>query len=1185
MLSLRRFSIAAASIISVALLAGFARSALAGQVLINFDDLATTPTSGVRLSTQYQSKGIVFGLQPGMPATTAVVMQMPAGTTKAHSGRNAARIPEACGVEVYRNDAWAQFVSPTQSVGMFAENIGGGTVPITIDAVSTTGQVLSSNVFQVGGSWQQLSVSHGSADIAFIHIYGPISQGCTFIDDVSFGTSGASSGADFGVFFGGLDVGAAPGNAGTGYIGLTRFGGSNGRIQFSASGLPVGVSASFSPQPATGSSLQSDVVLTINVSSNAPPVTDIPITITGTPLDASAGSAPRSVVIPLTVAGNYSVVAQSIEVTQGVQGLTIPNRVPYNPALGTLAQPLPYGGVLLSAGHKTIARVFVEGVGISTATTPNVALYGYNSNGQLLPGMNPILPDNTGSAPGFANTTTYDVSYAQRVDTSGLPWEFTLPDAWTQGTITLRAVAVPQVQQSFDTPTDAACSTPTCLQLEEVAVSGISFHQSIAIGIAPLIANMTGYLPGPPDVAYASAMNVLPLDITVFPYVDDIEMIDIYNDGKSRTDKASEALGRVVDWDNNHNNHHFGQYTVGIISGIPADSDIGMSDANDDNGDMTISRGRSHSVVNQTRYLTSVAHEFGHSLGRKHASSDCGADPSNGPFESWPVDESVDNGDSGDMDSIGIDVSSQAPRTIKANTNGVASTPVWHDFMSYCAGAFLQGSIAVDSAQVWISAKGWQEIMGTNLSMAPEPPAYDVVALLDPFAVDDVSSRGLARAHNGNGTPPSRSGVRGAVGLMVVHGYVYQGRAVITHVGPAPEGVSQEVGASSSAIRVRFTGAVGQALSETPMVTAQLHVDPGTQRGSAQGVTTFYAVVPGGAASQVQIVQSGKVVASRLRPLHPPTVNILNPRESVTIGVTAASSNAMNAHPRRGGAAGSPRAAGRTLITWASHGEGAESSVSIDMSVDGGASWREIYSGPDKGRANVPSLLFADSAPGHARIRVRINDGFNETAVASGALTTTGGAPYVRIFEPANGRRFRHDALIYLKGTGFDNAPSPLTAKSLTWLVDGRVVGEGPRASVSILRPGPHKIELRARDGRGRISTANVSITSLPVKPMFVQLKPPASLLTTVELVRLSASTTIPATLFVAGKHFSLTRQPQQLEVPVRPGNGPAMIVMRLEANGMTNVSTLVIRRLPPGATPPPLTHPMEPVRTRPTGN
>ena len=97
-------------------------------------------------------------------------------------------------------------------------------------------------------------------------------------------------------------------------------------------------------------------------------------------------------------------------------------------------------------------------------------------------------------------------------------------------------------------------------------------------------------------------------------------------------------------------------------------------------------------------------------------------------------------------------------------------------------------------------------------------------------------------------------------------------------------------------------------------------------------------------------------------------------------------------------------------------------------------------------------------------------------------------------------------------------------------------------------------------------------------------LKPPASLLTNVELVRLSASTTIPATLLVAGKHFSLTRAPQQLEVPVKPGNGPAMIVMRLEANGMTNVSTLVIRRLAPGATPP-LTHPMEPVRPRPTGN
>jgi Penicillin-Binding Protein C-terminus Family len=1109
-----------------------------GQTVITFDDIDASKAGygGVRLLTQYQPRGVVFGSSPGMPGPTVSVIQVGAG---AHSGKNVARLPEACGVEAYRNEAWAQFVVPTSSVSVYAENAQPGSVQITMDGYSTSGKVIASASASLSQQWEAVSLNDANADIAFVHIYGPVSQGCIYLDDFTFSAPATGAKPDFGLFFGGTNVGAAPGSSGSGIIGISRFAGSNGRIQFSISGLPPNVSASFSPQPATGSSLQSDVTLTITAQQGAPPNIDEPVTVTGKALDSSAGdpNAPRSVVIPLTIAGTYKLVAQGIEVTQGVQPLGLPVRSFTQPVNGTFAQPLLYTGVALSAGHKTIARVFVEAVDTQGSTTPNVELWGY-SGGQALPGPNPILSDNTGVAPGLASVNDYSISYGQRVDQIGTPYEFTLPDAWTHGALELAADAVPQTQQSFDAPTDAACSTQTCLQLEDVALSGIIFRQSQEIEIATVTANLSGYQPGPPEFAFSSALNLLPLDITVDPYMGDIEMIDIFNDGKSNTEQANEALNRIEDYDDN--NSHFGGYMVGISPGVPATTDLGMTTGS--RGNINQYQAKPVSIVTQTRYLTSVAHEFGHALGRAHASSDCGANPSRGTAESWPVDQPADNGNSGDMDSIGIDVSSQAPHTIEANLNGDGSKPVWHDFMGYCAGVFNNGIDDYDAPQIWISAKGWGEIAGAYLAEAPVPPSGEVLALLDPLQISDASTIGLA----------------GAPALTVVRGYFDGGKATITQVGPAAAGMRASVGAGTSEFHVRFRGGLGQVVSDQPMQVELRHLDPSPRGGGS--LLAFSAVVPTVAANELEIVRSGQTIARRVRPAHPPVIAILGPRAGETLGMLAATSVQKNP---------------TSLVRWTSRSEGRSSFASVEVSTDGGDTWRTVYAGPDKGRALVPSSLFSDSATGAARVRVRVNDGFNESQAVSEGVTTLGSAPIVRIVEPRDGRRFRGDALIYLRGVAFDNARRHIATDALTWSLDGRVVAHGERASLFIPRPGVHALRLQARDARGRVTETAVKITASNVKPLFLQLRPPASIRTTDEIVRLEAATTIPATLvYGSGRSVTLDRTPKVVVVPIQPGHGPALIRLRLEAGEMNSEATLVIpRHSAPQAMPVPRVH------------
>src|SRR5262249_8865764 len=140
-----------------------------------------------------------------------------------------------------------------------------------------------------------------------------------------------------------------------------------------------------SPNPTIGSD-GSPLSLDLSAQANAPPVFNGVVTVEGVP-SPSAGTVDRSVKIPLSVAGNYDLRAQGLEVTQGIQpeGNLKPS--------GSNESPGTYNSLSLVAHKKTAVRFFADAHGQIASGIKEVGalLYGF-SNGRELPGS-PLRPD------------------------------------------------------------------------------------------------------------------------------------------------------------------------------------------------------------------------------------------------------------------------------------------------------------------------------------------------------------------------------------------------------------------------------------------------------------------------------------------------------------------------------------------------------------------------------------------------------------------------------------------------------------------------------------------------------------------------------------------------------------------------------------------------------------------------
>ena len=273
---------------------------LLSNIVINFDDLP----AGTDLTDQYHARGSI----PTLPPTIIAV------GGQAQSGTQVALAATGPG-EFARSGIDGQFTNLHRLVqvrlGLPPEPDGESySLTVTLEAFDLNQNLVaqaSATVTSGAGYHTLLSVNSGSADIASFQ-FGAEYLGDFGIDNLTYDNPEAEP--DFGLTtsdVGGLNgddpgVVVVPGTSASDTIAIHRVNESTGPIEFSAGGLPAGITASFAPNPATADSVT--MVLTAADSAAITPyVFPYPtsLTVTGTPKDAAAGTAPRTTQVGLAV--------------------------------------------------------------------------------------------------------------------------------------------------------------------------------------------------------------------------------------------------------------------------------------------------------------------------------------------------------------------------------------------------------------------------------------------------------------------------------------------------------------------------------------------------------------------------------------------------------------------------------------------------------------------------------------------------------------------------------------------------------------------------------------------------------------------------------------------------------------------------------------------------------------------
>jgi hypothetical protein len=521
-----------------------------------------------------------------------------------------------------------------------------------------------------------------------------------------------------------------------------------------------------------------------------------------------------------------------------------------------------------------------------------------------------------------------------------------------------------------------------------------------------------------------------------------------------------------------------------------------------------------------TRPLSSIAHEMFHAFGRPHAGTDSGCykDPKDAGV-AWPPDEK------GYTQSVGLDRAAGSGGALSyfrplvpLALSGVGSSDgtkadfqpaQWFDLMSYCA------SVGGGDPDSWISLRHWNESL----------------LYLVNYGVKRGARRKVAAA--------AASGVLDVAAVLTPDAGVQ-----LMHVEPK-QGTTQA--APSSQYHLMLKGSSGEVLSDTPMAVDDNHIEDG---GSAATLGASVPVPGGslrkaqnGGVAQLDIMSGGAVVATRKRTPNAPKVKVASPKAGAHVG------------------------AGKSVaVAWKSTDPDGNlgATASVDYSVNGGSSWRTVWTGADAGKASVVS----SSLPGskNARFRVRVNDGFNEGSGTSGVFQAAGRPPRALITSPPAGTAIPADAALNLSGEGYDDAGRPIGRTRLTWLEGTRLLGRGPSITAAGLRPGTHAISLVVADRLGHRGTARLKVKVLAVPPQFLALVAPAQLAPTASKLTLTLGSTLSGRVTVSGQGIkttraNLTRKSRKVKVTVTPGATELSIGLSLKAFKKTTTMAVLVPR------------------------
>jgi hypothetical protein len=1104
----------------------------AAETVIGFDDQAT----GTIIGNQYAAQGVTFDVDPsGEAGLHPTVVEPPAG--EPHSAPKALDVSQKCGSEFPEAHMWARFAAPRGDVSIYVggvEPTEGNEAPISLQGYDLGGNAIpaakdTQSISGVGVK-TRLEISDSESDISFIQLTSPVVSIChTAVDDLAFESLPSTIPPDFGLSGPSLATTITPGGSASVPLVLHRNSTSSGPINFVVSGLPPGVMAGVSPNPSTGGD-GSGLTLTLSALANAPPVFNGVVTVEGVP-SPEAGQHNRSLKVPFSVAGNYDLRAQGLEVTQGIQpeGELKPS--------GSNESGGSYNWLSLVAHKRTAVRFFADAHGQIASGIKEVGalLYGF-SNGRELPGS-PLRPDygppsTQGGGPGLTSVQEdgpAPVLEAERTSNEHA-YTFTLPESWTSGTISLRGhiFQEPGFPQPGRRP---ECAAPECAANNSFTLNGVSFFNTKTVELDTVALSANGSLPVSAGVATEDARLAAPLadpgwnprnpndGFTVLPYQGVIDISDIVNSSKNETDKGGDAHGRVKDWASAMGNPNFS--TMGIAkSGFRGVTGGGLESVFGTFGNVAaITFDPTSSGGN--RPLTGVAHELFHQFGLSHASSECGggsdgdSDDEGQGSTPWPlkpgethaaeaalVNEphqfAVDGGDNpnstegfGQLLGIGLRMDSYPYRIIADGVNWGQN----FDFMSYCA------PLGGGDPGAWISPINWDAVYRTFASSG-----------------NAHSSR---RARRGTRRPDARLNQ----GRLRVIGYFSGSTFTFTAVGPQ---VGPPLKTGTSAFTLVTRGRRGQILHRTNMAAEEIHAD------DAAALLELSAEIPSHGAKSVEVLDNGVAVGKRTRPRRRPKVRVLAPRSGAVVG-----------------------GRGSVAAKWRTLGASSKSdTASVDFSSDGGRTWRPIYIGPDRGRAKIPGRYL--EAARRARLRIRVNDGFDEAVATSGIFTSRAAPPEVTIARTPG--RLPGDARLQLTGQAFQAGPTALRGKSLRWF-DGSVpLGSGTAITAGPLPPGTNHIRLVAHGKGGATATAAVKVRVSPVRLPFLRLKIPKKAAPRAKQIVVKARSAVPTLLTVNKSKFKLGAKTKKLHVPIGP-LGQSWLHMAVMAAGVRTSFTAIVRR------------------------
>ena len=489
------------------------------------------------------------------------------------------------------------------------------------------------------------------------------------------------------------------------------------------------------------------------------------------------------------------------------------------------------------------------------------------------------------------------------------------------------------------------------------------------------------------------------------------------------------------------------------------------------------------------RPLTSAAHELGHILTAPHASAGCNAE---GEIEAWPEVDTA-NGEQGRLQGVRARLVFR-PRSFErmAETTVDGLNPPATPGGTSSPALYDLMSYCVNEGNAWLSARNWNRFRQE---------------------LDKLGGRLRTSARAARATAAQSGRTTFAVGTAGPSG------GVIGRVVP-PDGedaVPRSV--PSSPFRLRSLDSAGRVLLD-----AGVAVQPTTLHGG-DGSGPFVGPVAR-RADAVELVHNGTRLDRKTRS-RPPRISLVGPGRGTRV-----------------------RARGKLNVRWrASDPDSDALEATVDFSADNGRTWRMVFEGPSTGRAVVPGSYLAGSR--RARVRVAVNDGFNERSVNSRPFVAQGTRPRVEILTPEARAAIRSSDRVVLSGSAFDDLDRPLKGRALTWYAGRKRLGRGAQIRARLPR-GTRRLRLVARDRTGRSGSASMRVRVEAPQLRILSLGVPLKVGRNARSLKVRIRPSAPATLTASGRRYRLRprRTTLTIRLPSRPRIGIVSVRFRLAPRG-----------------------------------